>query len=76
MPKLYTVELEGRAHGHLEAGHLADHPAAVTALQSVLRPGSPLGPLLVLERLEVCFAATPESFPSCQQTSFVSQTLF
>ena len=53
MPKLYTVELKGGAHGQLEAGHLADHPAAVAAMQGVLRAGSPLGPLLVLERLEV-----------------------
>ena len=68
VPKLYTVELQGGAHGQLEAGHLADHPAAVAALQGVLRAGSPLGPLLVLERLEVtlllhclCLASVSQS---------------
>lgn len=63
MPKLYTVELQGGAHGHLEAGHLADHPSAVAALQAVVKPGLPLGPLLVLERLEVQLLCIPLCHP-------------
>ena len=50
----YTVGLEGGAHGQLDVHHLADHPTAVAALQGVLKVGSPLGSLLVLERAEVC----------------------
>ena len=47
------MSLEGGAHGQLEVGHLADHPSAVTALEGVVKVGSPLGPLMVLERIEV-----------------------
>lgn len=39
--------------GRLEIAHLADHPAAAAALQQALKPGARLGPLLVLQRLEV-----------------------
>ena len=42
------------AQGRLEAEHLADHPAAVRELQEAVAVGAKLGPLLVLERLEVC----------------------
>ena len=41
------------AQGRLEAEHLADHPAAVRELQEAVAVGAKLGPLLVLERLEV-----------------------
>ena len=53
VPSQYIIDIEGGAHGQLGAGHLADHPSAVTALQGALKVGSPLGPLLVLERVEV-----------------------
>ena len=56
VPSQYIVDIEGGAHGQLGAGHLSDHPSAVTALQGALKVGSPLGPLLVLERVEVRFA--------------------
>lgn len=51
--KQYTVNLDGGAHGQLEAAHLADHPSAVAVLQAAVQVGSPLGPLLVLDRVEV-----------------------
>ena len=51
----YTVGLEGGAHGQLDVRQLADHPTAVAVLQGVLKVGSPLGSLLVLDRAEVCF---------------------
>ena len=41
------------AQGRIEADHLADHPAAVRELQEAVAVGARLGPLLVLERLEV-----------------------
>lgn len=53
VPSQYIVDIKGGAHGPLGAEHLADHPSAVTALQGALQVGSPLGPLLVLERVEV-----------------------
>ena len=53
VPSQYIVDIKGGAHGPLGAEHLADHPNAVTALQGALQVGSPLGPLLVLERVEV-----------------------
>ena len=53
MVSQYIVAVAGGAHGYLGAEHLADHPSAVTALQGALTVGSPLGPLLVLERVEV-----------------------
>lgn len=52
-PSQYIIVIEGGAHGRLGAGHLADHPAAVAALQGAVKVGDPLGPLLVLERVEV-----------------------
>ena len=55
VPSQYIVDIKGGAHGQLGAEHLADHPSAVTALQGALQVGSPLGPLLVLDRLEVGF---------------------
>lgn len=45
------------AAGRLEVAHLADHPAAAAALVAALTVGSRLGPLLVLQRLEVRAAA-------------------
>ena len=41
------------AQGRIEADHLADHPAAVRELQEAVAVGARLGPLLMLERLEV-----------------------
>ena len=41
------------AQGRIEAEHLADHPAAVRELQEAVSVGARLGPLLVLEKLEV-----------------------
>ncbi|PRW20900.1 RRP5-like protein [Chlorella sorokiniana] len=40
------------AIGRLEIAHLADHPAAASALAAALTVGSQLGPLLVLQRME------------------------
>ncbi len=40
------------AVGRLEVAHLADHPAAASALATALTVGSQLGPLLVLQRVE------------------------
>lgn len=40
------------AIGRLELAHLADHPAAASALAAALTVGSQLGPLLVLQRME------------------------
>ena len=39
--------------GRLDVAHLADHPVAVAALLAAVKVGSSLGPLLVLQRLEV-----------------------
>ncbi|GLI68751.1 hypothetical protein VaNZ11_013243 [Volvox africanus] len=36
----------------LDEAHLSDHPAAVEALRAVVRPGTKLGRVVVLERLE------------------------
>ena len=52
-PSQYTIDIGGGSHGQLAAGHLADHPSAVAALQGAVKVGTPLGPLLVLERVEV-----------------------
>ena len=41
------------AQGRIEAEHLADHPAAVRELREAAAVGARLGPLLVLDRLEV-----------------------
>ena len=41
------------AHAVLSRHHLSDHPAGATALEPCLTPGTALGPLLILERLEV-----------------------
>lgn len=41
------------AIGRLELAHLADHPAAASALAATLTVGSQLGPLLVLQRMDV-----------------------
>lgn len=46
------------AQGRIEAGHLADHPAAVRELQEAAAVGARLGPLLVLDRLEVILQPT------------------
>ena len=54
-PSQYVIDIEGGSHGQLGAGHLADHPAAVAALQGAVKVGDPLGALLVLERVEVIF---------------------
>lgn len=54
-PSQYVIDIEGGSHGQLGAGHLADHPAAVAALQGAVKVGDPLGCLLVLERVEVIF---------------------
>ena len=53
----YEVELPGGVRGRLDVPHLADHPAAVDALREAIGAdvGAALGPLLVLERLEVNF---------------------
>lgn len=58
IPAHYLVELRSGgadlgALGRLEVAHLADHPAAEAALAEAIVAGSDLGPLLVLERLEV-----------------------
>ena len=61
----YIVDIEGGSHGQLGAGHLGDHPAAVAALQGAVKVGNPLGPLLVLERVEVIsFLPTNATAPS------------
>ena len=41
------------AQGRIEAEHLADHPAAVQELREAVAIGARLGPLLVLDRIEV-----------------------
>lgn len=43
----------GTTQGRIEAEHLADHPAAVQELQEAVAVGAKLGPLLVLDILEV-----------------------
>ena len=60
----YLVELRSAGNnlgalGRLDVAHLADHPAAEAALIEAIVVGSDLGPLLVLERLEVspCYSA-------------------
>ena len=53
VPSQYVIDIEGGLHGQLGAGHLADHPSAVAALQGAVKVGTPLGPLMVLERVEV-----------------------
>lgn len=78
----YIIDIEGGAHGRLGAGHLADHPAAVAALQGAVKVGDPLGPLLVLERVEV--GSFPFAFASCSfptmienaKSCLVAQRLF
>ena len=49
-----TTAMGATAQGRMEAEHLADHPTAVRELQEAVAVGAKLGPLLVLERLEVC----------------------
>ena len=49
-----TTTTGATAQGRLEAEHLADHPTAVHELQEAVAVGAKLGPLLILERLEVC----------------------
>ena len=44
------------AHAVLARHHLSDHPAGAVALEPCMAPGTALGPLLVLERLEVRLA--------------------
>lgn len=54
VPSQYVIDIEGGgSHGQLGAGHLADHPSAVAALQGAVKVGQSLGPLMVLERVEV-----------------------
>ncbi|GAX80532.1 hypothetical protein CEUSTIGMA_g7970.t1 [Chlamydomonas eustigma] len=54
----YIVEVTSAERGgvsaraKLEAVHFADHPAAVEALRSVIKPGAKLGKVVVLERSE------------------------
>ena len=48
-----TTASGASSQGRLEAEHLADHPTAVRELQEAVAVGAKLGPLLVLERLEV-----------------------
>jgi hypothetical protein len=43
--------------GRLDVAHLADHPVAAAALLAAAKVGTQLGPLLVLQRLEVRGAA-------------------
>ena len=51
------------AQGRMEAEHLGDHPAAVRELQEAVAVGASLGPLLVLDRLEVLVLHTlPPSY--------------
>lgn len=56
-PAQYLVDLRcpgGQpALGRLDAPHLSDHPSGAAALRDALAAGSVLGPLLVLQRLEV-----------------------
>jgi hypothetical protein len=66
VPGHYLVDLRGAsgaaALGRLDVAHLGDHPAGVAALADALVVGAELGPLLVLERLQVgqsaCFGTT------------------
>lgn len=51
-PTTGSTDVTGAAVGRLEAAHLADHPAAASALAGALAVGTRLGPLLVLQRLE------------------------
>ncbi|KAG2446158.1 hypothetical protein HXX76_000753 [Chlamydomonas incerta] len=54
----YVVRLDvaggpaGGVRGKLEAAHLSDHPAAVEGFKEAIQPGSKLGRVLVLDRLE------------------------
>ena len=51
-PAVFVIGLPGNVRGRLEEAHLGDHPAAVAALAECIEPGTDLGDLLVLERLE------------------------
>ncbi len=53
-PAIFIITLPDSVRGRLEEAHLADHPAAVAALAECIEPGTDLGDLLVLERLEAC----------------------
>ena len=57
VPAQYLVDLRcpgGQpALGRLDVAHLGDHPSGVAALCDAVGAGSALGPLLVLQRLEV-----------------------
>lgn len=44
------------APARLDVAHLADHPTAAAALLAAVKVGSRLGPLLVLQRMEVSLA--------------------
>lgn len=59
------VDLPGGGRGQLAAPHLSDHPAAAEALWEVMSPGVKLGPLLVLERMDVRFPHSKAS-PVCR----------
>lgn len=60
------------AQGRIEAEHLADHPAAVQELQEAVAVGARLGPLLVLDRLEVSLCLSSRSFLHRESPSFSS----
>ena len=49
---VFVISLPDSVRGRLEEAHLGDHPAAVAALAECVEPGTDLGDLLVLERLE------------------------
>ena len=51
-PAVFVISLPDGVRGRLEEAHLGDHPAAVAALAECIEPGTDLGGLLVLERLE------------------------
>ena len=51
-PAVFVISLPDGVRGRLEEAHLGDHPAAVAALAECIEPGTDLGDLLVLERLE------------------------
>ena len=62
--------------GRLDVAHLADHPVAAAALLVAAKVGTQLGPLLVLQRLEVraaagwwLFVVDQPAFPVCHNTN-------
>lgn len=76
MPSHFLLDLTGpggqTALGRLDAAHLSDHPSGAAALRDAVAAGDGLGPLLVLERLEVQTA----QHRTCMQRGMLVESVY